>query len=88
LPFAKGTINVHVRVKGDAMRPSHLARVRKYLELAKSDSASRARPVGHAAAAEEPRSAAIPDRQEEDRYKEEGRSSLNARAARLPARQT
>ena len=37
VPFAKGTISVQVRVTGDAMRPSHLARVRKYLELAESD---------------------------------------------------
>ncbi|MGH9385439.1 MAG: hypothetical protein ACRD2N_14250 [Vicinamibacterales bacterium] len=37
VPFANGNISVQVRVTGDAMRPSHLARVRKYLELAESD---------------------------------------------------
>jgi hypothetical protein len=37
VPFAKGSISVSVRVTGDAMRPSHLARVRKYLELAEQD---------------------------------------------------
>jgi hypothetical protein len=37
VPFSKGSISVQVRVSGDAMRPSHLARVRKYLELAESD---------------------------------------------------
>lgn len=37
IPFAKGTINVVVRVSGGAIRPAHLARVRKYLELAESE---------------------------------------------------
>ena len=37
MPFAKGTIAVQVRVTGDAISPAHLARVRKYLELAESD---------------------------------------------------
>lgn len=37
VPFAKGSINVRVQVTGDAMSPAHLARVRKYLELAEQD---------------------------------------------------
>jgi hypothetical protein len=37
VPFAKGSIAVQVRVTGDAIRPAHLARVRKYLELAEQD---------------------------------------------------
>jgi hypothetical protein len=37
VPFAKGTISVQVRVTGDAISPAHLARVRKYLELAESE---------------------------------------------------
>jgi hypothetical protein len=37
VPFAKGSIAVQVRVTGDAMSPAHLARVRKYLELAEQD---------------------------------------------------
>ena len=37
LPFAKGTISVQVRVTGDAISPTHLARVRKYLELAEKE---------------------------------------------------
>jgi hypothetical protein len=37
VPFAKGSIAVQVRVTGDAIKPAHLARVRKYLELAESD---------------------------------------------------
>jgi hypothetical protein len=37
VPFAKGSINVQVRVTGEAMSPAHLARVRKYLELAEED---------------------------------------------------
>jgi hypothetical protein len=37
VPFAKGNISVQVRVTGDAMSPAHLARVRKYLELAEQD---------------------------------------------------
>ena len=37
VPFAKGSINVQVRVVGDALKPAHLARVRKYLELAEQD---------------------------------------------------
>lgn len=37
VPFSKGTISVQVRVTGDAISPAHLARVRKYLELAESD---------------------------------------------------
>lgn len=37
VPFAKGTIAVQVRVTGDAISPAHLARVRKYLELAESE---------------------------------------------------
>lgn len=36
-PFAKGTIAVRVRVTGDAMSPTHLARVRRYLEMAEKD---------------------------------------------------
>lgn len=37
VPFSKGTISVQVRVVGDAISPAHLARVRKYLELAESE---------------------------------------------------
>jgi hypothetical protein len=37
VPFAKGSISVQVRVMGDAISPAHLARVRKYLELAEQD---------------------------------------------------
>jgi hypothetical protein len=37
VPFAKGSIAVQVRVTGDAMSPAHLARVRRYLELAEQD---------------------------------------------------
>lgn len=37
VPFAKGSISVQVRVVGDAIKPAHLARVRKYLELAEQD---------------------------------------------------
>ena len=37
VPFSKGSISVQVRVTGDAISPAHLARVRKYLELAESD---------------------------------------------------
>jgi len=37
VPFAKGSISVQVRVVGDALKPTHLARVRKYLELAEQD---------------------------------------------------
>ena len=37
VPFAKGSISVQVRVTGDAISPAHLARVRKYLELAESE---------------------------------------------------
>jgi hypothetical protein len=37
VPFSKGTISVQVRVTGDAISPAHLARVRKYLELAESE---------------------------------------------------
>jgi hypothetical protein len=37
VPFAKGSINVRVQVTGDSMSPAHLARVRKYLELAEQD---------------------------------------------------
>jgi hypothetical protein len=37
VPFAKGSITVQVRVTGDALKPAHLARVRKYLELAEQD---------------------------------------------------
>lgn len=36
VPFAKGTISVQVHVTGDTISPAHLARVRKYLELAES----------------------------------------------------
>ena len=37
VPFAKGSISVQVRVTGDAISPAHLARVRRYLELAESE---------------------------------------------------
>lgn len=37
VPFAKGSIAVQVRVTGDSLKPAHLARVRKYLELAEQD---------------------------------------------------
>jgi hypothetical protein len=37
VPFSKGTIAVQVRVTGDAISPAHLARVRKYLELAEQE---------------------------------------------------
>lgn len=37
VPFAKGSISVQVRVTGDAISPAHLARVRRYLELAEQD---------------------------------------------------
>lgn len=37
IPYAKGTLSVRIKVTGDEMRPSHLARARKYLELAESD---------------------------------------------------
>lgn len=37
VPFAKGAISVQVRVTGDSLKPAHLARVRKYLELAEAD---------------------------------------------------
>jgi hypothetical protein len=37
VPFSKGSIAVQVRVTGGALRPAHLARVRKYLELAEAD---------------------------------------------------
>ena len=32
-----GTIYVNVKVAGEAMRPEHLRRIRKYLELAEQD---------------------------------------------------
>lgn len=37
VPFSKGTIAVQVRVTGDAISPAHLARVRRYLELAEQE---------------------------------------------------
>ena len=37
VPYAKGNIAVQVRVTGETLKPSHLAKVRKYLELAESD---------------------------------------------------
>lgn len=37
VPFAKGSIAVQVRVTGESLKPAHLARVRKYLELAEAD---------------------------------------------------
>lgn len=37
VPFSKGTINVQVSVTGGAIRPAHLARVRKYLQLAEDE---------------------------------------------------
>lgn len=37
VPFAKGLISVQVRVTGDSLKPAHLARVRKYLEMAEQD---------------------------------------------------
>jgi hypothetical protein len=37
VPFAKGSITVQVRVTGDSLKPAHLARVRRYLELAEQD---------------------------------------------------
>lgn len=37
VPFAKGSIAVQVRVTGDSLKPAHLARVRRYLELAEQD---------------------------------------------------
>jgi hypothetical protein len=37
VPFAKGTISVQVKVTGEAINPNHLARVRRYLELAEED---------------------------------------------------
>ena len=40
VPFGKGSINVQVRVAGDAISAAHLARVRKYLELAEEDLAA------------------------------------------------
>lgn len=35
--FTKGTIAVQVRVTGDSIKPAHLARVRRYLEMAEQD---------------------------------------------------
>ena len=37
VPYAKGNIAVQVKVTGEPLRPYHLARVRKYLELAEED---------------------------------------------------
>ena len=37
VPFAKGSIAVQVKVIGEPISPTHLARVRKYLELAESE---------------------------------------------------
>jgi hypothetical protein len=37
VPFSKGSISVQVRVTGDSLKPAHLARVRKYLEMAEQD---------------------------------------------------
>lgn len=37
VPFSKGSISVQVRVTGDAISPAHLARVRRYLELAEQE---------------------------------------------------
>ena len=37
VPYAKGNITVQVKVSGEALKPYHLARVRKYLELAEED---------------------------------------------------
>jgi hypothetical protein len=37
VPFGKGSINVQVRVAGNAISAAHLARVRRYLELAEED---------------------------------------------------
>lgn len=37
VPYAKGHIAVQVRVTGETLKPSHLAKVRKYLELAEND---------------------------------------------------
>jgi hypothetical protein len=37
VPYGKGTISVQVRVTGEALTAQHIARVCKYLELAKED---------------------------------------------------
>jgi len=37
VPFAKGSLTVQVRIVGDKLRPAHIARIRKYLELAEAD---------------------------------------------------
>ena len=37
VPYAKGNITVQIKVSGEALKPYHLARVRKYLELAEED---------------------------------------------------
>lgn len=37
VPYAKGTLTVQVRVTGDTLKPAHIERVVKYLELAKDD---------------------------------------------------
>ena len=37
VPFSKGIIAVQVKVTGDAISPAHLARVRRYLELAEKE---------------------------------------------------
>jgi hypothetical protein len=37
VPFAKGSIRVQVTVTGEALTKAHLARVRRYLELAETD---------------------------------------------------
>ena len=37
VPYAKGNISIQVKVTGEPLQPYHLARVRKYLELAEED---------------------------------------------------
>jgi hypothetical protein len=37
VPFSKGMIYVNIKVYGETMRPDHLRRVVKYLELAQDD---------------------------------------------------
>ena len=37
VPFAKGTLMVQVRITGDTLKQTHIARIVKYLELAKDD---------------------------------------------------
>lgn len=37
VPYGAGALNVEIRVTGERLKPSHIAKVRRYLELAEAD---------------------------------------------------